>query len=100
LGGAEFVKSAVGSVHCDLPGMGVEDELPLSFVDTGVMISTQQQKVVDVCVTAVVPGDQVMGVCPRRRGFAAGPAAAAVASVERFADPVRDDAVGAADFEG
>src|SRR5690348_14640103 len=50
-------------------------------------------------MAAVVPRLAVVGVGPGYGCGAAGESAALVSSVQGFADPVRDDAVGAADLE-
>jgi len=59
----------------------------------------EQEKFVDVGAAAEAPGDHVVGVGPGGGDVAAGPAAAPVAGVQGFADPVRHDPVGAADLE-
>jgi hypothetical protein len=98
LAGSKFVKCAVGSDYADLAGGLVEDDAPVSFVDPGMVVPAQKEAIIHVGLAAAVPGQQVMGVGPSWRCGAAG--AAAVAGVECLADPVGDESVGEADFEG
>ena len=80
---------AVGSCDVDLSGGRVEMDPPPSFVDAHVMVPTQEYEVFDAGDAAVVPMPQMVGVGPRGWGCAAGPAAAAIAGVQRSTDPVR-----------
>ena len=64
------------------------------------MVAAQAQQVVDVGFAAVVPGFPVVRVGPRHRRRTAWEAATLVPGVQRFAYPVRNEAVGAADLQG
>src|SRR5690606_847852 len=97
--GCQFVGSAVGAVDVEFAGGGVEVDAPVSFVDFAVVVSAEQEQVVDVGAAAVPPGQEVVGVGPGGGGGAAGPAAAAVAGLQGFAHPGGDEAVVASDLQ-
>ena len=71
---------------------------PVAVVQVGVVAATDQDEILDLGLTAVDPGDQVMRVADDRRGSADD--AAAVAGVQGAAHRAGDQAFAAADIEG
>lgn len=59
--------------------------MPARFVQGSVVVATDQQRVVQIGRTTVLPGNEVVGVGERRRKTAAGEAAATVAQGQQLA---------------
>lgn len=95
----EFIGSTVGPVDVDLSGRWVDLKAPPSLMDLAVVISAEQQEVIHIGPAAEPPRQEVMRVGPRGWRGAGGPAASAIARVERLAYPRWHDAMGTPDLE-
>jgi len=86
-----------GAVRAAIALYGAQD--PTAFVDEPVMEPAQQQRVVSIGGSSVLPRDQVVGVGVARRAMASWPTAAAIASSEQSSLPWGEESAGAPEVD-